>query len=64
MVLCGCGLRGLPAVPPAEDPANPEAAVPAYAEPPEDLGASAFKGEKLDDKGGHHGHHGHARHGS
>jgi hypothetical protein len=61
VVLAGCGVRGLPPVPPAEDPANPAAAVPAYAAPAEGLDASAFEGENLDEGG--HSHHGdHARH--
>lgn len=59
----GCRARGLPEPPPGEDPADPEAAIPAWTPPSDPLQQSAFgadepAGEAMHEGHGHHHHHG------
>ena len=58
----GCRAKGLPEPPPGQDPADPEAAVPAWRPADNPLEQSAFgedepKGQEMHEGHGHH-HHG------
>jgi hypothetical protein len=63
-ILCmaGCRAKGLPEPPPGQDPADPEAAIPAWRPAENPLDRSAFGPEEPAGPTGHegHGHHHHA----
>lgn len=63
IVSFGCRARGLPEPPPGQDPADPDAAVPAWRPADNPLEQSAFgteepKGQEMHEGHGHHHHHG------
>lgn len=51
-----CKPKGVPLLPPAEDPANPDAAVPRYEPGTNVFEVSAFEGEALDPSEDEHDH--------